>query len=752
MSISNNVTNNVQNENPSLVNEVTTDTSITNSNQISNVRDTASNALEQTQESLSKSFQTVSSYILMLASLAAAAAGLLATFMSIFAALKQLKGKSNGESVYPPEIENYFNQNHPDMDIAEMTPEQVESQIRLDGKTYNDKDFQDSTEDSIKDMLLNNGIIKDYNDIDALCKTLLLKYKTRIPKSIPNSDRIRKYAAKGVSYDLWRTLLIQYQCRPYCYKKSGQTYIGAQHKVPVKSEFLTKYPEREESASFMNDYFNMFNTHSFEKWEQYQTPSLMPLKMQQELLIEDIQKCEKLINSYVVNVVLTQNQFDGLVWWLFNLEPAKLIKTIKSMNVLAGVGDDVVVEYVQNWFPISQMTVETQRKNTIFENIYRFNTYPIVAGNLYVQLFEEGYMIYCYNRDHEPSYLDQNLTFFETFNESLAHARTVVNMRRLGPLTDVTYPVPDDETRNLGIRDTGINTDNTICYGWYGSPRAHKTKLHFGVDLVCRPGKFLYAPYTGVVWKIMEATGADVEPIFGVDRLNRIVILPDINKNVLVSLYYTYPRWSLLGDSIPDEPTHFRFYDIGTVTVNNGGVNYLIGDIVTFLNGSTARVSAITNVGGFEGVVVELEILSNIRVTEFDNRPEGENIETTTTGFGSGLTVDIEPRANYEIFEGDTIVAGDIIGTVGNNIVLDSDRVNNFVHVQYDWSEKGWSGSAVDGIKLNTTAIWSEAIKPIILFVEEDTDLLSGGFVNGEDETTFVSDLDGRTYPARVLA
>ena len=99
MSISNNVTNNVQSEDPSLVNEVTTDTSLTNNNQVSNVRDTASNALEQTQESLSKSFQTVSSYILMLASLAAAAAGLLATFMSIFAALKQLKGKSNGESV-----------------------------------------------------------------------------------------------------------------------------------------------------------------------------------------------------------------------------------------------------------------------------------------------------------------------------------------------------------------------------------------------------------------------------------------------------------------------------------------------------------------------------------------------------------------------------------------------------------------------------------------------------------------------------
>lgn len=747
--ISNNVVDNVKNENPSTMDEVTVDTNATTS-QLSSIKDDAGDTLTNTQESLSKSFQTVSAYILMLASLAAAAMSLLATFKSIFAALKQLKGKSNGESVYPPEIENYFNQNHPDMDLSESTPEQVESQIRLDSRTYSDKDFQNSVEDSIKDLALNSGILSNYSDVDYLCKTLLLKYKTRIPNTLPTPDILRKYAAKGVSYDLWRSLLIQYQSRPYCYKKGGQTYIGVDHKVPLTSEYINKYPEREESASYMVDYFNMFNTHSFEKWEQYQTPAIMPLEKQQDLLIDDIKKCEKLINTYVTNIIISQHQFDGLVWWLFNLEPSKLTKTIKNINVLSCLGDDVVVEYVQNWLPIAQMTVENQNKNTIFENIYRFNTYPIIAGNLYVQLFEEGYMRYCYNRDNEPSYLDQNLTFFETFSESLAHAQSVVNMRRLGPLSDVIYPVPNDDVRNLGIRDTGINTDNTICYGWYGSPRANKTKIHFGVDLVCPPGKFLYAPYSGVVWRIMEATGADADYSGSETRLNRIVILPDKNKNVLVSLYYTYPRWSISGDSIPEEPTHFRFYDISSVTPNQGGSNYTIGDTVTFLNGYTARVSMTTDVGETEGVVVELEILNNVRLTDFENPPTGEDVPTTTSGFGSGLTLDITPRANYEIFEGDTITGGEIIGTVGNNIVLDSDRVNNFVHVQYDWNEKGWSGTAVDGIKLNTVAIWSEAIKPILLFVEDETDVLSGGFVTSEDETTF--EYEGRTYPARVFA
>lgn len=750
MSISNNVIDNVQGENPSTMDEVKVDTTF-NSNLNIPTKDTATETLSQTQEGMSKSFQTVSSYILMLASLAAMAAGLLKTFMSIFAALKQAKGKSNGESVYPPEIENYFNQNHPDMDLSESTPEQVESQIRLDSKTYSDVDYQKSVEDSVKNLALNSGILSNYNDIDALCKTLLLKYKTRIPLTLPDSEHIRKYAAKGVSYDLWKTLLIQYQSRPYCYKQKGQTCIGVHHVVPINSEYRTKYPERDETASYMNDYFNMFNTHSFEKWEKYQTPAILPLSQQEDLLIEDIQRCEKLINTYVKNIIISQNQFDGLVWWLFNIDSSRLVKTIKSINVLSCLGDDVVVEYIQNWLPISQMTVENQNKNTIFENIYRFNTYPNIDGNLYVQLFEFGYMKYCYNRDNEPTYLEQNLTFFETFNESVAHALTVVNVRRLGTLTDVVYPVPNEDARNLGIGDTGINMDNTICYGWYGSPRANRTKIHFGVDLVCSPGRFLYAPYSGKIWRIMEATGADTPPPEGVQKLNRIVILPDNNQNVLVSLYYTYPRWQISGSSIPEEQTHFRFYDIDSVKVNQGGSGYNIGDIVSFMDGTRARVTMIADISGVEGMATELSVINTVHYNDFDDRPEAEDVPTVTeTGTGTGLTLDVIARANYEIFEGDTITAGEIIGTVGNNIVLDSKRVNNFVHVQYDWRENGWSGSAVDGIKLNTTAIWSKAIKPIILFVEEETDVLSGGFVTDENDTMF--EYEGRMYPARVLA
>lgn len=65
------------------------------------------------------------------------------------------------------------------------------------------------------------------------------------------------------------------------------------------------------------------------------------------LLIEDVKPCEKLINGLKLN--LRQGQFDALVSFIFNLGEGKFNSSTLKKKILAGAKDEDIVAEFKKW-------------------------------------------------------------------------------------------------------------------------------------------------------------------------------------------------------------------------------------------------------------------------------------------------------------------------------------------------------------------------------------------------------------------
>ena len=67
----------------------------------------------------------------------------------------------------------------------------------------------------------------------------------------------------------------------------------------------------------------------------------------EEMLVEELHEYENYVNEYV-NVALSQNQFDALVSWVYNLGPANL-KASTLLKVLNAGEYDEVPAQIKRW-------------------------------------------------------------------------------------------------------------------------------------------------------------------------------------------------------------------------------------------------------------------------------------------------------------------------------------------------------------------------------------------------------------------
>lgn len=70
-------------------------------------------------------------------------------------------------------------------------------------------------------------------------------------------------------------------------------------------------------------------------------------KQADEFLREDIMEAEKVLNNMGIN--FTQNQFDALCSWIFNLGTGNFIHSTMTKRISAGAGDEAITDELIRW-------------------------------------------------------------------------------------------------------------------------------------------------------------------------------------------------------------------------------------------------------------------------------------------------------------------------------------------------------------------------------------------------------------------
>ena len=70
-------------------------------------------------------------------------------------------------------------------------------------------------------------------------------------------------------------------------------------------------------------------------------------KQADEFLREDITEAEKVLNNMGIN--FTQNQFDALCSWIFNLGKGNFIYSTMMKRISAGVDDEIITDELIRW-------------------------------------------------------------------------------------------------------------------------------------------------------------------------------------------------------------------------------------------------------------------------------------------------------------------------------------------------------------------------------------------------------------------
>ena len=384
---------------------------------------------------------------------------------------------------------------------------------------------------------------------------------------------------KSVSMKMYSFIRDSEAFTPFVKQSQYTVNIGFGHIVENRDNYSTLYPYRDDDK-LVEEYMNRVANGTINDWIKGVVPAVMPVRETYDLFNNDIKNIEGIINNELTDVILEQYEFDALASFLWTMrgegkiysefQPESIIKELHTLlyyNSRQDVADymqEVDKRLVQGANVWNRREIET----TLFlTGIYESLNKITLMTTDYDEVFPDMKNQYLSKKTN-----DNTLQNYSSYigNDSLDESKSaceVKNIKRkiespnLSPLVSpnellgkdivngMVYPILRRIPTERGGKDnTGINNDNTICYGWFGSDRGSGQTLHYGVDLVADYNNPVIMPFSGVIEKIGWATDTSNE-------LKRVVIRPDLNENIVISLYY-------LNDLFIEENKH---YDAGVL-------------------------------------------------------------------------------------------------------------------------------------------------------------------------------------------
>ncbi len=586
----------------------------------------------------------------------------------------------------------------------------------------------------------NMGLISSIVSTSLLAKSLLSKNKEKYSEA-SETPVDTSQTATGVSYNGWKMISNYERHLPYTYKEGTVYKIGIGHLIKSNEDYKEKYPEREDDYAFLTEYKSHVEDGSITEWEKNVNPKILPLSSQKDIFNNDINIFEKLILSKIKNVVLSQTEFDAVLSFIFSLRDSTYIDALLDLSALLPTDKELFKDYILNYGAPSTTTYRRREDevNLFFNGIYPdnkrsddiLNSKPIPDNsttkdgteNNIDNIYNNGYNEYVTNRDNDPTYtayseypeknsMEESLQGLNTKNITTPDGKIISTEEILVGLNGkMGYPLLVKEKG--GINGTGVNPDNTICYGWFGSPRDNGNKVHMGCDLLANLHTPILAPYSGKIVDITTATEKS-------NILKRIIIQPNDNNNIYFSIYYADDLQVSINDNV-EKGQLLAYVGDCSVLDENLTYNYIHIQIDTF-----------TKTGSYNGIKINpmgLVYDAKLQPTPSNIQELLDNpiLETTS---GSGNT-NITQNGLYEIT---------LVGCGGKGI--------NQTSITGEYSASGASGAALIVRKYLTKGSYSYNIgstgTPINATFGVDENYLKAGC--GENCKTNQSSID--TNPA----
>lgn len=424
------------------------------------------------------------------------------------------------------------------------------------------------------DFLKNNwemivGLSAVVGGVAALTPALInqlskIKDSIKTTPSTPTEEELEKIKQnpKSVSMKMYSFIRDSEEFTPFVKQNQYVVNLGFGNIVESNSSYNTLYPYRDNSK-LVEEYMNQLENNTLDEWIKTVSPAVAPIQLIYDLYNKDIQKIESIINRELTDVVLEQYEFDALASFLWTMrgegkiypefQPEALIKEI---HTLLYYNDRVSVSTYMKEVDkrlIQNATVWNRREaeaSLFLTGIYEVLNKLSLMNSDYDDVFSEMKNQYLANKTNDDTLNNYSSYIGNDSFDSSKKASDDKNIKRriqsdnLPPLVSpneilgeniingMIYPLVRLNPNNRGGKDnTGVNNDNTICYGWFGSERGSGQTLHYGVDLVADKNNPVVMPFSGVIEDISAATKADT-------NLKKIVIRPDYNTNIVVSLYY----------------------------------------------------------------------------------------------------------------------------------------------------------------------------------------------------------------------
>ncbi len=437
----------------------------------------------------------------------------------------------------------------------------------------------------------NMGLISSIVSTSLLAKSLLSKNKEKYSKASETPVDISQ-TATGVSYNGWKMISNYERHLPYTYKEGTVYKIGIGHSIKSNEDYKEKYPEREDDYLFLTEYKSHVEDGSIIEWENNVNPKILPLSSQKDIFNNDINIFERLMLSKIKNVVLSQTEFDAVLSFIFSLRDSTYIDALLDLSALLPTDKELFKDYILNYGAPSTTTYRRREDevNLFFNGVYPDNkrsddilnskptpnnstTKDGTEDNI-SNIYNNGYNQYASKRDNDPTYgayseypennsMEESLKGLNIKNITAPDGRVMSTEEILVGLNGkMGYPLLVKEKG--GINGTGVNPDNTICYGWFGSPRDNGNKVHMGCDLLANLHTPILAPYSGKIISITTATEKS-------NILKRIIIKPNDNDNVYISIYYADDLQVSINDNI--EKGQLLAY-VGDCSVLNENLTY----------------------------------------------------------------------------------------------------------------------------------------------------------------------------------